>query len=303
MRISINGSALLATANLGELKAHALQTHADGFDGWWLAQTGLVDALTVFAAIGDSVGGMELGTAVIPTYPRHPTALAGQALTAQAATSARVVLGIGLSHKPAIEGRLEMSFERPVRHMIDYLETLNPLLETGSVDVSGEMFSGHIDAVRPVDQSPSVMVAALGEQMLRVAGRRSDGTILWLVGPRTIEDHIAPHIIAAAEAADRSAPRIVAGLPVAVTDDEADVRELIGQVLASYRDLPSYRAMLDREGVDNVGGVAVVGTEDSVREQLAVIHAAGATELAAVEFGRNPDEQARTRALLQSVNS
>ena len=204
MRIALNASAELLHADLGRLRDHAARAADDGFSGWWLAQTGLIDALTAFTAMADTAPGLEFGTAVIPTFPRHPTALAGQALTAQAALGDRpLVLGVGLSHRPMIEGMLGLSFDRPVRHLIDYLEVLQPLLETGSVAYAGEAFTAHIDTGRPTERAPSVMVAALGEQTLKVAGRRTDGTILWMVGPRTVTEHIAPRMTEAAAAAGR----------------------------------------------------------------------------------------------------
>ncbi|MDH4170007.1 MAG: TIGR03564 family F420-dependent LLM class oxidoreductase [Acidimicrobiia bacterium] len=302
MRITINGSPSLLAGSLDDVRAHAAGAHVDGFGGYWLAQTGLVDALTAFCAIAPDTGTMELGTAVIPTFPRHPTMLAGQALSTQAVVGGRLALGIGLSHKPAVEDRLGMAFERPVRHLMDYLEILQSLLETGGADHTGEVFSAHMEAGgRPTDTPPAVLVAALGEQTLRVTGRRTDGTVLWLVGPKTIGSHVSPRIREAAAEVGRPDPRVVCSLPITVADDEAEVRELHSMLLAGYDELPSYRAMLDREGADKVGDVSVVGNEDSVREQLASIAAAGATEFAAAEIGRNPDESARTRELLKSL--
>ena len=287
MRIAINASNLLQSADLGQLRDHAAEAAEAGFSGWWLAQTGLIDALTVFTAIGDTAPGIELGTAVVPTFPRHPTMLAGQALTTQAALGDRpLALGIGLS------------FEKPIRHLMDYLSILQPLLEEGSADHAGEVFTAHVTTARPPVTTPSVLVAALGPQALRVTGRRTDGTVLWMVGPRTIADHIGPVIRSAAAEVERPEPRIVCSLPVCVTDDEDEVRNILATVLEIYGLLPSYRAMLDREGVDGPGGVAVVGDEASVTAQLDALAAAGATDFSAVEFGRSSDEYTRTRALL-----
>ncbi len=302
MRIAINASAELVHADLGRLREHAAAAAADGFSGWWLAQTGLVDALTVFPAVAASAPGIELGTAVVPTFQRHPTMLAGQALTTAAALGDRdLVLGIGLSHRPVIEGMLGMSFERPIRHLVDYLEVLVSLLETGSADHEGETFTAHVASQRPTDRPPSVMVAALGEQALRVAGHRTDGTILWMVGPRTIADHIRPRLTAAAAEAGRPEPRIVCSLPVCVTDEPDAVREAADQVFALYGGLPSYRSMLDLEGAAGPGDVSVVGDEAAVAEQVAALAEAGATDFAALEFGRSEEELARTREFLRSL--
>ena len=302
MRIAINASAELLHADLGRLREHAARAAEDGFSGWWLAQTGLIDALTAFTALADVGPGMEFGTAVIPTFPRHPTALAGQALTTAAALGDRpLVLGIGLSHRPVIEDMLGLSFDKPIRHLIDYLEVLQPLLETGSVDYDGEAFTAHISTGRPADRAPSVMVAALGEQALRVTGRRTDGSILWMVGERTVADHIAPHLTEAADAAGRPAPRIICSLPTCVTDDVDAARAAANAVFEIYGQLPSYRAMLDREGAAGPGDVAVIGTEEQVAARLTALADAGVTDFSALEFGTNPDEFARTRALLTSL--
>lgn len=292
---------------LGQLRDHAEQAAADGFANWWLPQIGLVDALTTFttlADVGRSADGppMGFGTAVIPIQQRHPTALAAQALTTAAALGDRpLVLGIGLSHRPVIEGMLGLSFDRPVRDLIDYLEVLQPLLDTGSVSYAGESYTTHREGARPTDRVPSVMVAALGEQVLRVAGRRTDGTILWMVGRHTVADHIAPRMTEAADAAGRPAPRICCSLPVCVTNDPDAVRAAADQAFAIYGQLPSYRAMLDREGATGPGDVALVGSEEEVAAGLSALAAAGVTDFSAVEFGTSGDEFAATRALLRDL--
>jgi F420-dependent oxidoreductase-like protein len=299
MRISINGSATMVFPNVANSIADLKATKAEGFAGYWLAQVGLGDALTVFAAAAAETEGLEVGTAVIPTFPRHPHALAAQALTTQAAIAGRLVLGIGLSHQPSVEGNWKMKWERPVRHMTDYLNVLLPLLESGQANSTGEIWSGEISAGRPTETPPSVMLAALGPQMLDIAGRRTDGTILWLVGPRTIAEHIAPRINEAAAAADREPPRVVCSLPVCVTDDEAGARALIGQFLDGYQDLPSYKAMLDREGATGPADVAVVGTEAQVQDALEGLAKAGTTDFAALPMSLDPEVVARTRACLR----
>jgi F420-dependent oxidoreductase-like protein len=182
--------------------------------------------------------------------------------------------------------------------MRDYLDVLLPLLEEGQVSHDGDLWGADVTAARPTERTPSVMLAALGPQMLDLAGRRTDGTILWLVGPRTIRDHISPRLKEAAAAAGRPAPRIVASLPVCVTDDAAAARSLIGRVLTGYDELPSYRAMLDREGAGGPGDVAVVGDEATVDAALDELAETGATEFAALPFAFDPELVARTWAHL-----
>jgi F420-dependent oxidoreductase-like protein len=302
MKIGINAAAQIRFAiPVDGLIEHARTAEADGFPTYWLSQTSGTDALTLLAVLGRVTERIELGTAVIPTWGRHPEVLAGQALTAQAASGNRITLGIGLGHKPDVEARYRIPFERPVRHMREYLDVLLPLLHERSVSARGEIWSCDGEVVAPPAGPPAVILAALGPQMLRLAGRRSDGTILWLVGPRTVESHIVPSIAAAAEEAGRPAPRVIASVPVCVTDDPAGVRESIATILAGYNNLPSYRAMLDREGASGPADVALAGDETRVSDGLARFAAAGATDFAAVEFALNPEDAARTRALLKSL--
>lgn len=301
MRIGINFSNTTMIDSIEPVLESARQCDADGFAHWWLPQSGYLDALTVFAAVAQEAPRIEFGTAVVPTWLYPPHTLAAKALTTSAVVGDRVTLGIGLSHQAVVEKRLRMDWERPIRHATDYLSVLGPMLATGEVDHDGEIHGANGRYAMFTDHRPGVLLGALGPQMLDVAGRMADGTITWLTGPSTIRDHIAPTIRAAAQAAGRPDPRIVVSLIVTVTDDEMGVRERHGTNLGGYGSLPSYRAMLDREGVAHPGEICIVGTEDSVREQLAVVAAAGATDFAAVEVGTTHDEKERTRALLRDL--
>lgn len=302
MRIGIHGGALVVMGvALGDLTAHAAEAEADGFSTYWLPQTTGLDALTTIAVLGASTTTIELATAVVPTWGRHPHVLAGQALTVQAATGNRLALGIGVAHKPSVEDRYHLPFERPVRHLREYLDVLQPLLSDRTVDVVGEIWSCTGDLVAPPSAPPPVLVAALGPQFLRLTGKRADGTVLWLVGPQTVADHIVPTIGAAAAEAGRPMPRVVASVPVSVTDRPAEVRASISEILVGYDTLPSYRSMLDREGAARAGDVAVIGDEEEVRAGLARFAEAGATDFAALEFGLDGEEFARTRALLKEI--
>ncbi len=301
MRYGINGSGRMVTHGISGVLDDLTEVEAAGFSSYWVAQVGLIDALTLLGAHGDTGSSMELGTAVISTWERHPHMLAAQALTTQALVGDRLVVGIGVNHQPHVEQSLRMSWDKPVRHMIDYLEILSELLATGTASYQGEAWSFEGEATRPSEGVPKVMIAALGRQMLQVAGRRSDGTILWCVGPTTIRTHIAPIINEAAAVADRPAPAIVCSIPVWVTDDPEPARGFLAAILADYAQLPSYRAMMDIEGVEGLGDLSIVGNEEFVREQLAEIAASGATDFTAVPMGGNPDEEARTMAVLREA--
>ena len=301
MRYGINGSGRMLTHGIAGVLDDVNAAEAAGFSSYWVAQVGLIDALTLLGAHGDTGSRMELGTAVISTWERHPHMLAAQALTTQALVGDRLVVGIGVNHQPHVEQSLRMNWDKPVRHMIDYLAILTELLATGRASYRGEAWSFDGEGARPSDGTPKVMIAALGRQMLQVAGRRSDGTILWCVGPTTIRTHIAPIINEAAAAADRPAPSIVCSIPVWVTDDPGPARDFLAAILADYAQLPSYRAMMDIEGVEGLGDLSIVGNEEFVREALADIEASGATDFTPVPMSGNPDEEARTMAVLRDA--
>jgi F420-dependent oxidoreductase-like protein len=278
------------------------QAAADGFHSAWVAQLFDLDAAMACALAGHEVPGIEVGTAVVPTFPRHPLALAAQAVTAAAATGNRFVLGIGLSHQVVIENFFGIPFDRPVRHLTEYLAVLMPALRGETVSFQGETLA--VTMFAPVKLAgadpPPVLVAALGPQMLRLAGGQTDGTITWMTGPATLAGHTVPAISKAAAAAGRPRPRVVAGLPVCVTNDAAAARETAATTFAIYNNLPSYRAMLDREGAAGPADVAVVGSEEDVAKALGGVADAGVTDFCAALFGSS-EEQTRTRALLRNL--
>lgn len=301
MRYGINGSGRMLTHGVAGVLEDITAAEATGFTSYWVAQVGLIDALTLIGAHGETGSDMALGTAVISTWERHPHMLAAQALTTQALVGDRLIVGIGLNHQPHVEQSLRLSWTKPVRHVLDYLAILGELLATGEASFQGEFWSFEGQAAKPSAGVPRVMIAALGTQMLRVAGRQTDGTILWCVGPKTIRSHIAPVINDAAASADRPAPAIVCSLPVWVTDDPAPAREFLGTILADYATLPSYRSMMDIEGVEGLGDLSIVGNEDFVREALGELERSGATDFTPVPMGGNPDEEARTMAVLREA--
>ena len=291
---------IFGSENTVQGMATAARTASDeGFEGYWMPQIFGLDALTAIAAVSTQVDGIRFGTSVIPTYPRHPMMLAQQALTTNQASGGRLQLGIGLSHQMVVEGMWGISFDKPLRHMREYLEILMPLIHTRSVSFEGETLTAKGDIDVPSDPCP-VLVAALGPRMLELTGRVADGTITWMTGPKTISDHTAPIIKAAADAAGRPAPEIAAGLPVCVTDDVEGARARAAQLFAIYGMLPSYRSMLDREGMSGPEDLAAIGSADHVAEQIAAVFEAGATRLAASEFG-TPDELAATRDALRRL--
>ncbi len=304
MRIGLFIGTMGAADTVQGQARQAVEAESDGFETLWTAQVAGIDALTMLAMSGDKTQRIELGTAVVPTYPRHPMALAQQALTTQAAARGRLLLGIGVSHKPNVEGRWGLSFHAPAQHMEEYLTILNSLMQTGGVDFRGRHFSVSGEIQRMTDTPPAVCIAALAPRMLRIAGEKADGTITWMVGPKTLEDHIVPRITTAAENVGRPAPRVCVGLPICVTDDKRAGFEAASGFFGRYGSLPSYRRMLDMEGVESPAEVAIIGDEREVEAQLRALSEAGATDYLASIFpaGDNAEESvSRTRDLLKSL--
>jgi F420-dependent oxidoreductase-like protein len=303
MRIGIfSGESLTGEGGIDGLIANARRANEQRFATYWLPQIFGFDALSALAVIGREVPTIELGTAVVPTYPRHPMMLAGQALTVQSISNDRLALGIGLSHQIVIESMFGYSFAKPVRHMKEYLSILRPLLHGESVSFQGETLSANGGLGIPgVGAPPPILVAALGTQMLQLTARMAEGTITWMTGPATLSEHTVPTITSAAKEAGTGEPRVVCGLPVCVTDDVDGARARAATVFSIYGQLPSYRAMLDREGVAGPADVAIVGDEKEVQLGIERMRDAGATDFCAAEFGITDDERTRTREVLQSL--
>jgi 5,10-methylenetetrahydromethanopterin reductase len=302
MRIGVSLQDRSGPGAMTKLRDDLQRAADDGFDSAWMSNIFGMDALTALAVVGSQVARIEVGTAVVPTYPRHPAALAQQARTVAAAVGGRLVLGIGLSHQIVIEDMFGYDFGRPVLHMREYLSVLLPLLDGQQASFSGETVRANIGLTTPSPGRVPVVVAALGPQMLRLAGERTDGTVLWMTGPATVRDHIVPVLTAAAGAAGRPSPRVVCILPVCVTADPGGARERAAEVFAIYGELPSYRAMLDREGAAGPADVAIVGDEDAVDAQISALADAGVTDFVAGEYTPGADG-ARTRTFLRTLLS
>jgi 5,10-methylenetetrahydromethanopterin reductase len=273
----------------------------DGFTSAWMANIFGLDALTALAVAGQGVTGIEIGTAVVPTYPRHAAVLAQQALTTALALDAPLALGIGLSHQIVIENMYGHSFDAPATHMSEYLSILLPLLDGQPAAFEGKTMRAGIGLSTPrKERSVPVFLAAMAPKMLRLASQRTAGTILWMTGPGTVRDYIVPTMNAAAQEAGLPNPRVVCILPVCVTDDQDAARARAAKVFEIYGHLPSYRAMLDREGAAGPGDVAIVGDEDTVAGQVMELAEFGVTDFVAGEFGTGADAK-RTRALLKTL--
>ena len=290
---------------VAQLIADAEAAERAGFTSLWIPQIpGDFDPLTAIALMGNATSRIELGTAVLPIQTRHPIAMAQEALSVQAVCEGRFTLGLGVSHQWVIEGQLGLSFERPAQQMRSYLEVLNAALQgPGEVHVENEAHRVH-SPIDVTDQGPNpVLLAALAPLMLRVAGELAAGTILWLADERAVGEHVAPRISKAAALAGRPAPRIVAGVPIALCPpDEVDAaREWANRVLGHSEFCPSYQRLLDQGDAKNEGDILAAGDEAAVVKRLRAFRDAGATDLAVrvlpLGFDRDTRIESKRRTL------
>ena len=297
MKIGVMLGADGVQRTLDGLIAVAQGVEAAGLDHVWLANIFTFDAIGALALIGRETSRIGLGTAVTPTYPRHPTAIAQQALTTAAASGNRFTLGIGLSHKLVIEDMLGMSYEKPAKHMKEYLSVLMPLARRETCNFEGKEYRVRgVTLDIPGAERLPVLVAALGPVMLKLASEMADGTSTWMVGPKTMAGHITPGIRQAAKQ-----PTIVGGLPVVLTTKIDETRQSLAKALAIYGQLPSYRAMLDKEGVEGPADIALVGDENALRGEIKRFEDAGVTDFNAAIMGTEEGVFDRTLNFLASL--
>ena len=278
----------------------------EGFGRLWMTQMPFdVDLLTVLAAALREVPDIEVASGVVPIQNQHPTLLAQRALTLNIIGDGRFTLGIGVTHRAVTEGMWGISWDKSVKRLSEYLDGLLPLLAKEQVDAPGELVTTRGALQIPNAPTPQVYVAALGPQMLRVAGRRTAGTITWMTGRKTLREHVGPTLRAAAADAGRAdgSVAVAAVLPVSVTDDIDAVRSIAAQQFVMYGHLPSYRAMLDREGYSGPEDVALIGDEETVWQYLDDLRDAGVDEFVGDPFDPSPEGGLRTRACLRAWES
>ena len=282
---------------VAQLVADAEAAEEGGFTSIWVPQVpGDFDAMTAITLMGQATERVELGTAVLPIQTRHPVAMAQEALSNQAVCEGRFTLGLGASHHWVIEDMLGLSYERPAHQMRNYLEVLNAALRgPGAVDIENAGYRVH-SPMDVTDWSPNpVLLAALAPRMLRLAGEHASGTILWMADERAVAEHVLPRITKAATEAGRPAPRIVAGIPVALCrNDEVDgARAWVKRVLGQAEFSPNYQRLLARGDAIDVGDILAAGDESVVVDRLRAFRDAGATDLAVRVLPLGSDREAR----------
>lgn len=280
----------------------ARRTQRDGMTSYWIGQQFDWDAFSLLAAIAREVPEIELGTAVTHLWTAFPVHMAQQAMSLRVLSEGRFTLGLGLEHRWVIEQMWGIGWDRPVSRLDEYLDIVSSLLKTGRVEHHGDFYDVETAFLRfPPDPRMQVILAALGPRMLRIAGTKADGTATWMTGPRTLANHIVPSIRAAAAEAGRPPPRVIALMPVALTGDVPAMRERVSEEMAIYQRMPSYQAMLEREGAKSAGETGLLGSRDEVEDAIGRLGQAGVTDLGAILFG-SEDEQDRTRELLSDLS-
>ena len=297
---------------VARLISDAEAVEAAGFASAWVPQIpNEFEALTALTLMGQATSRIELGTAVLPIQSRHPVAMAQQALSTQAVCEGRLTLGLGPSHHWVVQDMFGLPYDRPAHLMRDYLDVLTVALAgPGPVDVENNTYRVH-NPLDITDIPTPILIAALGPVMLKLAGERAGGTILWMADERAIGDYIAPTITKAAEGAGRPAPRVVAGIPVTLCrSTEVDaVRSWANKALGHAEYSPNYQRLLEKGDAGDVGDVCAAGDESQVRARLISFRDAGVTDLAArvLPFGSDRagrlESRARTDEFLASLCS
>lgn len=273
--------------SLEDLVGKIVQAEKAGFASVWLANIFSLDALTVLALAGGRTQRIELGTAVVPTYPRHPHALAQQAATVNVATGGRLALGIGRSHQMVIENMFGLPYDKPIAHMREYVTALSDLTRKGACSIDGKAYKINAPLAVKGGKPFPILIGALMPKMLELCGTLCEGTLTWMSGPRHVEKNIVPALSAAAKKAGRDMPRVVVSLPICVTDDPDGAKAKAAKNFEIYGVLPVYRACLDEEGAAGPADLALVGDEKTVRAGLQRIAAAGASDFYGAVF---PDD-------------
>ncbi|MBS1696359.1 MAG: TIGR03564 family F420-dependent LLM class oxidoreductase [Actinobacteria bacterium] len=300
MRIGLTGGAATTDGVVRQAKLAEQQ----GFTSLWYASNVTADPLASMAIAGRETSRIELGTAVLQTYPCHPL-LQAHRVTAAANAMGRsgFTLGLGPSHAAVVEDIYGLSYARPGRNTEEYLSIVTAALRGGPIEFTGVDWSAHLPAEVPAPQYPvPVLLSALSPRMLRIAGAIADGTVLWMASAKAIDTHVAPQITAAAQAAGRPAPRIVAGLPVAVHDDEAEARSATAATAGMYAAMPNYKRIIETGGGTTPADIAIVGNEASVRTQLQHLLDAGATDIWIQPVAVGRDKAERTTSKTRTID-
>ena len=286
-----------------EVVAEAVAAEEDGFDSAWCVHFSRgIDSMTMLAAAAQRTSRIELGVGVVPTYPRHPVALAQSAATVQSLSGGRFVLGVGVSHRPVIEGMHGLDYSSQIGHLREYLTVLEGLLGEGMASFAGDHYRVEAAITVPGTSRVPVIVGALAPAMCRLGGELADGVTTWLAGPKSLEEVVLPAVTEGAEEAGKPSPRVVAGIPVAVDGDRDRAEAAANRTFGMYGNLVNYQRLFAREGVDGPADSVITGEARTVRSRIQALFDAGATDVWAVPFDTGTGTGA-TRDLLADLGN
>jgi F420-dependent oxidoreductase-like protein len=306
-----------AVRTLEESVNRAREAERLGYESVWVTQMpDARDAAVLLAAYASATQWVRLGTAVLPIYTRHPTAMAQMAATLDEVSSGRLILGLGVSHRVTVESMWGLKLDRPVDAVREYVSILRSSLRDGSASMDGTQFTAHWSYSAPRRAELPIMLAALGPQMLELAGEISDGVVLWMCSPSYILDTVVPRVEAGRAKAGKKLEgfEIVAAVPVCLTEDRPAGLGVLRKTVERYASLPFYRRALDNGGfaeqlaadrisdemLDELGGV---GDEERVREAVRRYRAAGITLPCVGPFGGHAGAAGYSGTLEAAFNS
>ena len=278
-----------AVRSLDESVSRAQAAERLGYESVWTTQ--LPDArdaslvLTAYAAGTDRI---RIGTAVLPIYTRHPTAMVQMAATLDELSGGRFILGMGISHKVTVEGMWGLKLESPVDAMREYLDIVRTTLRDGGCSSDGRHFSAHWSYSGPRRADLPIMISALNPRMLELAGEMADGVVLYMCPPVYIEQQVLPAVRAGREKAGRSMDgfEIVAAVDTCLTSDRPAALDVYRGTLDRYGSLPFYRKAME-SGRFDAEELAAIGDESQISAAIRRYRDAGATLPGIGPFGRH----------------
>jgi len=278
--------------NLDSILGEFARAEQEGFQSVWIGQVFDHDILTLMALAGTRTSRIELGTSVVPLPPRHPTALAQQALTTQLATGNRLCLGVGSGHAVILDKKLGLADDHPLGRTREALEVLRPLLRGEYVKYAGDYQRMRVGVPVAGAKAPPVILAALGPRMIELAAELCDGVTVVFASRSFIAQRVTPNLPAG--------HRIVASVPVAVTDRPDLVKPRIDEYTAPSTGLPAYQRVLQAQGTERMSQVGYIGSEAEVSDGLDAFAEAGVTDLNPIvlDIPEDPGGARRTRDFL-----
>jgi len=272
-----------------------------GFKSLWIANANSYDALNLALYLSTQTSSIELGTAVIPVFPKHPVELAQQILTTAKISNNRLKIGLGVSHKHRVENELGLRYVTPVLYMKEFLIILNDILHKGYSKYKGSLFNIDVSIDAETSNDVDIYLAALGPKMLGLAREYTEGTITWMTGYKTIKNNISPALNSKTD----NTKCILSSIPICITDDVEAVTNEAKSIFKFYNNYPNYKKMIIQEGVKDPSDLAIVGDEDYAYNVLQEYANSGVTEILAVVFGEDINKriniQSRTLDFLLSI--